>query len=107
VSVVSLGEIERGIAKQERTDPGHAAALVMWLEGLVTEYSDRVLSVDVPVARRWGRLSASLGHDGADLVIAATALVHGMTVATRNTRHFRATGASVVNPFESVGHAGR
>ena len=55
-----------------------------------------------PVARRWGRLSAELGHEGADLLIAATALEHGLAVATRNVRHFKPSRVEVVNPFAAV-----
>jgi hypothetical protein len=51
------------------------------------------------VARRWGRLSAQLGHEGADLLIAATALTYGLTVVTRNTAHFEPTGVGLINPF--------
>lgn len=99
ISVVSLGEIERGIAKARKTDSAFAQNLTVWLEDLVLLYSDRILVVSAPVARRWGCLSAELGHDGADLLIAATALEHGLTVATRNVRHFKPCGVEVVNPF--------
>ena len=58
-----------------------------------------MLPLDVPAAQRWGRLSASLGYDSADLMIAATALEHGLTVVTRNVRHFEPTGVPVFNPF--------
>ncbi len=55
--------------------------------------------MDMPIARCWGRLSARIGHGGADLLIAATALERGLTVVTRNVRHFAPTGVSVENPF--------
>ena len=100
LSVVTLGEIERGIAMQRKTQPDFAQELARWLETLQSLYVDRVLPVTAPIARRWGLLSAQLGHEGADLLIAATALTHGLTVATRNVRHFSATGVQVVNPFE-------
>ena len=61
--------------------------------------------VDIPTARRWGQLSATLGHAGADLLIAATALEHGLIVVTRNVRHFEPTGVEVLNPFISDGTA--
>ena len=99
ISVVSLGEIERGIAKARKTDAAFAQSLTVWLEDLVLLYSDRILAVSAPMARRWGRLSAELGHDGADLLIAATALEQGLVVATRNVRHFKPSGVDVVNPF--------
>jgi hypothetical protein len=56
--------------------------------------------VTTPIARRWGVLSARLGHSGSDLLIAATALEHGLTVATRDVRHFLPTGVAVENPFD-------
>jgi len=99
LSVVTLGEIERGIARQQSADPAFAAQLARWLDQLLRLYSDRLLPVDVGVARRWGQLSASMGHDGADLLIAATALEHGLTVVTRNLKHFQPTGVSTFNPW--------
>ncbi|MDE2992189.1 MAG: type II toxin-antitoxin system VapC family toxin [Chloroflexota bacterium] len=99
LSVVTIGEIERGIAQQQRHDPSFARELSVWLDRVLTWYGDRVLGVDVPTARRWGRLSGDLGHESADLIIAATALEHGLTVATRNTRHFEPAGVEVFNPF--------
>ena len=68
-------------------------------------YGDRILMVDIPTARRWGQLSATLGYAGADLLIAATALEHGLIVVTRNVRHFEPTGVEVLNPFISDGTA--
>ena len=99
ISVVSLGEIERDIVKARKTEAEFARSLTVWLEDLVLLYSDRILPVSAPIARRRGSLSAELGHDGADLLIAATALEHSLTVATRNVRHFTSTGVGVVNPF--------
>ena len=56
------------------------------------------ISVDAATARRWGRLSAKLGHDSSDLLIAATALERGLTVVTRNVRHFEPAGVATLNP---------
>jgi toxin FitB len=100
ISVVSVGEIERGIEKARKANGGFALELSRWLETLLTVYGDRILPVSANVARRWGKLSAELGNDGADILIAATALTHGLSVATRNVKHFVPTGVSVVNPFE-------
>ena len=100
LSVVTVGEIEGGIARQQRRDPDFARELATWLDRLLGWYGERVLPVDIPTARRWGRLSADLGHAGADLVIAATALEHGLTVVTRNVRHFEPTGVPVIGTFE-------
>jgi len=78
LSVVSIGEIERGIARKRSTDSGFALQLAGWLNQLLRLYGDRVLPVDQGVARRWGLLAAEIGHDGADLLIAATALERGL-----------------------------
>jgi predicted nucleic acid-binding protein len=99
LSVVTLSEIERGILRQRRINPQFAEALASWLDRILQTYSDRLLPVGVAEARRWGILSGELGHAGADLLIAATALEHGLTVVTRNLRHFVPTGVEVLDPF--------
>jgi toxin FitB len=99
LSVISLGEIARGIEKARKTDPEFAQALAQWLETLQRLYADRILPITPPIARLWGEWSARLGHDGADLLIAATAVHHRLTVATRNTKHFDQLVTSVQNPF--------
>ena len=99
LSAVTIGEIQRGITQQERHNAPFARELSVWLARLLTLYGARVLAFDVPAAQRWGRLSASLGHDSIDLMIAATALEHGLTVVTRNVRHFEPMGVQVFNPF--------
>ncbi len=102
ISVVSVGEIERGIEMARKSDAAFAAELELWIEALLRLYDDQVLPVSADAARLWGRLSAKLGHDGADLLIAATALTHGLTVVTRNVKHFAPTGIAVINPFDDV-----
>ena len=103
LSVVTFGEIERGIAQQIHRDPDFARDLAQWHEQTLAWFADRILPVDVATARRWGRLSASIGNQSVDLLIAATALEHGLTVVTRNVRHFDPTGVRMFNPFESEG----
>lgn len=98
LSVISIGEIERGIVRKQRRDPAFARVLTAWVDSLLTLYGERILAVDLAVARRWGRLSGAVGHEGADLLIAATAIENGLTVVTRNVRHFEPTGAAVLNP---------
>jgi predicted nucleic acid-binding protein len=102
LSVVAIGEIERGIARQRSADPAFALRLSDWLAGLVRLHAERVLPVTASIARRWGRLSAALGHDGADLLIAATALDHGLTVVTRDEAGFARTEVPVFNPFRGT-----
>ncbi len=100
LSVVTIGEIERGICRQRYRDAALAGELAAWLDKVLTWYGDRMLAADTGTARRWGQLSDLLGHANADLLIAATALKRGLTVVTRNTRHFEPTGANVLNPWE-------
>ena len=100
LSVVSVGEIERGLAAVKGRDPAFAAQLEDWLDALLRLHGDHILPVDLSVARRWGQLSQQIGHAGPDLLIAATALEHGLTVVTRNTRHCKPTGVPVLDPSE-------
>ena len=100
LSVVTLGEIEKGIAQQQRRNEPFAGELASWLDRVLGLWGDRVLPVDVSTARRWGQLSATLGRDDIDLLIAATALEHGLTVVTRNVRHFEPTMVPVLNPID-------
>jgi predicted nucleic acid-binding protein len=99
ISVVSIGEIERGIVRQRATDKAFADALAVWLDKVLALYGERILPFDLQTARRWGRLSAALGNESADLMIAATALENGLAVVTRNVADFEPTGVTVVNPF--------
>ena len=99
ISVITVGEIEYGIARQRRTQPEFASRLEGWLESVRTSFDNRVLPFDEASARRWGHLHAELGYTNSDLLIAATALEHGLTVVTRNVRHFEPTGVRVINPF--------
>jgi len=101
LSVVTIGEIERGILLQQTKNAPFASTLARWLETILHRYADRILDIDTAVARRWGRLSAEVGHDSADLLIAATAQAHGLTVVTRNLRHFVPTGVKVFNPWDT------
>ncbi len=99
VSVVSVGEIERGIERQRRIDPPFAARLVIWLDRTLFIYRERLLPFGLAEARRWGRLSCTVGNASLDIAIAATALEHGLTVATRNVAHFKPTGVATIDPF--------
>ena len=100
LSVLTLGELRRGAERVSRRDPRSAAALRAWLDRTRTRFRDRIVNVDGAVADRWGRLSAVDSLPDIDGLLAATALVHGMTVVTRNVRHIAPTGALHLNPFE-------
>ena len=99
LSVITLGEIERGIARQEAVNPAFASDLRRWLDVTTGSFADRILDFDAGAARIWGRLSAGLGHGGADLLIAATALSKGAVVVTGNVADFAPTGVRVLDPF--------
>ena len=99
LSVVTLGEIERGIARQDRQDKVFARDLRRWLDRTVLLFDDRLLPFEAEDARIWGQLSARIGHGGADLMIAATALRYGAVVVTGNVDDFAPTGVRVENPF--------
>ncbi|MCH7864623.1 MAG: type II toxin-antitoxin system VapC family toxin [Proteobacteria bacterium] len=101
LSVITIGEIERGIELQKKKNTEFATALTVWLDKVLTLYSERIIAIDLATSRRWGRLSAVAGHDGADLLIAATAMEHGLTVVSRNIQHFEPMGVPVLDPFEN------
>jgi predicted nucleic acid-binding protein len=108
LSVVSVAEIEDGIAKARREKARRKAAdLAAWLEVLLHLYASRILAFDLPAARIAGALSDMARSQGTapgfgDLAIAATARRHGLTILTRNTRHFTPLGVPAVNPFEEL-----
>jgi predicted nucleic acid-binding protein len=101
VSVLTLGEIQQGIERiRAKGDGQQAAALEGWLRELEAGFDDRVLPVTLPVASAWGRQRAGRPIPVIDALIAATAVVHGMTVVTRNVEDFEQAGVQVLNPFE-------
>jgi toxin FitB len=100
LSVLTIGEIRRGIDNIRRRDATAARALERWLRRLITEHGDRLLPVDLEVAEEWGRLNVPQPLPVIDALLAATAKVHGLTVATRNVKDVARTGVDWVNPFE-------
>ncbi len=101
ISVITIKEIEVGILHKSRTDPAQALGIRRWLEQVVLpRYADRILSVDVAVARQAAALDVPDRRPTADGLIAATALVHGLTVVTRNTVDFLPTGVPLLNPWQ-------
>jgi toxin FitB len=100
VSVLTLGEIEQGIARiRGRGDRQQAAALEGWLREVELGFADRILPVTMPVASTWGRQQYARPLPVVDALIAATARVNGMTVVTRNVKDFEQSGVEVLNPF--------
>jgi predicted nucleic acid-binding protein len=99
-SVVSIGEIAKGIAQQDKQDKEFAKLLKHWLEKLLLLYGQRILPVDIPIAKRWGELSIQVQNSGVDILLAATAMEHNLTIVTRNERHFSQTGIAIINPWQ-------
>ncbi len=102
LSVVTLGEIARGIALEAPRNPGFAGDLAQWLERTMTLFADRILPFDADAARIWGGLSARIGHPGADLMIAATALSRDAVIVTGNVADFAPTGVQIADPFAGI-----
>jgi toxin FitB len=99
ISVLVLGEIRQGIERIRLRDHAQARALENWLLRMAADFADRLLSVDKKVADQWGRLGLQQPVPILDAFLAATALVHGLTVVTRDEEGFRNAGAPVFNPF--------
>ncbi len=99
VSVITLGEIMRGVRLKERKDPKAAAFLAEWLIALRELHRETILPVTEAVALEWGRLSAERSSNTADGLIAATARVHDLILVTRNVADFEDTGVSIINPW--------
>ena len=100
VSVLTLGEIEQGIARvRGRGYRDQALALERWLREVQAGFEDRVLPVTLPVAAAWGRQQYARPLPVIDALIAATARVHSLTVVTRNVKDFELAGVQVLSPF--------
>ncbi len=101
VSAITLMELELGVLSIERKDATQGALLRTWLEQhVLPEFSGRTLPVDTAVAQRCARLHVPDKRGDRDALIAATALVHGMTLVTRNVADFKPTGVTIINPWE-------
>jgi len=101
LSAISLMEVETGVFMAERKNPAEGRALRHWLETrLLPQFGKRVLPVDAAVARTCAGLHVPARRPDRDALIAATALVHGMTVVTRNVKDFASTGVAWLNPWE-------
>ena len=100
LSVLTLGELRKGVEAKRRTDSVTAASLGVWVDGIETTFADRVLPVDAAAARLWGELSARRSLPVVDTLIAATAITRGLTLVTRNTRDVAATGVPLLDPWQ-------
>ena len=103
VSVITILELETGVRLVQRRDPAQGALLRAWLDRhVLPAFADRVLPVDTAVAQRCAALHVPDPRSDRDALIAATAMVHSMTVVTRNVADFAATGVALLNPWDTV-----
>lgn len=101
LSILTIGEIRRGIENVRRRDPDSGAALDSWLARLGEAHGDRVLPVDRAIAEEWGRMNIPDPLPVIDGLLAATAKVVGLTLATRNIADVESSGVELVNPFSA------
>jgi predicted nucleic acid-binding protein len=99
LSTLVVGEIRQGIERLRRRDHERAIGFEAWLSALKTQYRDRVIAVDAEIAEEWGRINAESSLPAVDGLLAATALVRGLTLVTRNVADVERTGVPLLNPF--------
>ena len=99
LSVLVVGEVRQGVERLKRRDPEQAAVFERWLEGLSIHYGVRILPIDLAVVDQWGRLNVRDPLPVITGLLAATALVHSLTLVTRNTRDVERSGVTLLNPF--------
>jgi predicted nucleic acid-binding protein len=100
LSVMTIGEIRRGVERLRRRDPLHAVRIERWLSGLIAHYRNRIVDVDATIAERWGRINVPDPLPVVDGLLAASALVRDLTLVTRNVRDVKHCGVRLLNPFE-------
>ena len=101
LSVLTVGELRRGIDRIRAKDQAQATVLERWLHRLTREHADRILPIDRRVSEQWGRLSAGRSGSPVDLLMAATAIAHELVLVTRNVRDISWTGVAYLNPFDA------
>ena len=99
VSVLTIGELRKGVAAKRRSDPEAAKALGAWVEGLEFGFADRILGIDAATARLWGDWSGERPRPVVDTLLAATAAQHGLTLITRNARDVEGIPVKVHDPW--------
>lgn len=106
VSVVTVGELRRGVENlRARGDLPQAQQVENWLNDVLIDYTERILDFDRECAQMWGKLMSPHAQHTIDKQIAAIALIHDLTLVTRNTADFAGTGAKLLNPFSVLPQA--
>lgn len=100
ISVLTLGELRKGVAKKKREDAEAAKRLADWVDGLEYSFADRILNIDAATARLWGDWSSERPRPVVDTLLAATAVVHGLTLVTRNIRDVRGIAVKLLDPWK-------
>jgi predicted nucleic acid-binding protein len=101
ISAMTLGEIAKGVALRAKQSPAQAAGLEQWLAATRTEYANRIIAIDADIAEAWGRLDAKRSLPVVDGLLAATALVRGLTLVTRNVRDVAGADITLLNPWNA------
>jgi toxin FitB len=101
LSVLSLGELRKGVALKKKSDPDAAKKIAAWVDGLELSFADRVLGINAATARVWGELSAQRSRPVIDTLLAATAMVHELTFVTRNTGEVQDIKLKLLNPWKT------
>ena len=100
LSVMTLGEIRKGIEHLSGRDPDQAEVFADWLGELHKRFAGRIVAIDARIAEEWGRLNAVAPRNSVDSLIAASARIHNLTVVTRNTVDFQGCQVPLLNPWE-------
>ena len=101
LSVLVVGELRQGVERLRLRDAPQAERLDRWLLTLVNDYADRILQIDLSVADLWGRMNVPSPISAIDGLLAATAIVHDLTLVTRNVKDVERTGVRIHNPFQT------
>lgn len=101
LSVLTLGELRKGVAAKRRSDPVSAGQIAAWVDGIEMTFADRVLPIDAATATCWGELSAGRSIPVIDTLIAASAMSRGLTLVTCNTRDVESTGVRLFDPWQT------
>jgi toxin FitB len=101
ISVLTLGELRKGVIEKKRTDPVAAQSLATWVDGFEWGFADRILGIDATIAKLWGEWSGERPRAVVDTLLAATAMQHKLTLVTRDIRHVRGLPIKILNPWKA------